>query len=65
MHNTIRMGALSAFALLAMLPAQALGQDAVRQAGAKFRSSCVDCHTVPDKKFATDKAWLIRLKDTA
>lgn len=44
---------------------EALAQDAVKQAGATFRKSCVDCHTIPDKKFATDKAWLLRVKDTA
>lgn len=30
-----------------------------------FRNGCVDCHTVPDTKFETDRAWLNRIKDTA
>jgi len=30
-----------------------------------FRSQCASCHTVPDTRFATDRAWLEQVKDTA
>jgi hypothetical protein len=49
-------------------PLSASGQGltaAEREIGKKFRASCIGCHTIPDKSFATDKAWLNRVKDTA
>ena len=33
--------------------------------GKKFQGSCVHCHQPPDLRFATDRAWLRQVKDTA
>ena len=30
-----------------------------------FESSCSSCHTVPDARFPTDKAWLGQVLETA
>mgnify|MGYP003658738151 CR=1 FL=1 len=30
-----------------------------------FESRCASCHTVPDPSFATDRAWLKQVSDTA
>lgn len=39
--------------------------DAVAQAGEMFTSRCVTCHQAPDLTFATDRAWLTQVLDTA
>jgi len=39
---------------------------AAREAVAKtFESQCASCHLPPDMRFATDKAWLSQIMDTA
>jgi len=52
------------------LPVQALQHS--NKAGARaqnvsklFSSSCIACHVPPDPKFATDRAWLNQVTDTA
>ena len=35
------------------------------QAAHLFASRCASCHTVPDARFATDRAWLTQIADTA
>ena len=34
-------------------------------AGALFRKNCTSCHQPPDAAFATDRAWLGQVLDTA
>ena len=34
-------------------------------AGALFAKRCASCHTVPDVRFATDRAWMDRILVTA
>ena len=40
------------------------GEDFVREAGAKFQRNCMGCHTPPDLRFATDRAWLGQIRRT-
>lgn len=40
-------------------------KSASRAVAKMFRSRCIDCHTIPDAQYETDRAWLYRLKDTA
>jgi len=35
------------------------------QAAHLFAARCRNCHTVPDPRFATDRAWLTQIQDTA
>ena len=36
-----------------------------REAGAKFRKNCMQCHQPPDLRFETDRAWLGQIERTA
>lgn len=44
--------------------AQDGGQSGSRAAKV-FQSRCASCHTVPDTRFETDKAWLGQVLETA
>jgi hypothetical protein len=35
------------------------------KAGAMFKDRCANCHVAPDAAFATDRAWLGQVHDTA
>ena len=37
----------------------------LNRAGALFIESCISCHLPPDPNYATDRAWLNQIKDTA
>ncbi len=37
----------------------------IRAAAGEFRNNCMHCHQPPDKRFATDLAWLDQLKRTS
>ncbi len=58
-----------AVGLLVALGPGATAQEGVRNnlppAGRIFHAQCADCHVVPDTRFATDRAWLEQIKDTA
>ena len=52
------------------LPAQALqgsirNADQAQHASKLFNTSCIACHVPPDPEFATDRAWLNQVTDTA
>ena len=36
-----------------------------QDAGARFTKNCSGCHQPPDLTFATDRAWLAQLRETA
>ena len=36
-----------------------------QQAGKLFSKGCIACHQAPDPRFATDRAWLTQVLDTA
>ncbi len=38
---------------------------ALARAGKLFKQSCLMCHSVPDTRFETDRAWLSQVYDTA
>lgn len=64
--------ALVGVALLAVAGTfhDALAQDKPREmspgeAARLFRERCVTCHVVPDPAFATDRAWLGQIRETA
>ena len=35
------------------------------QAAQLFAERCSNCHTVPDPRYATDRAWITQIQDTA
>jgi len=37
----------------------------IREAGAKYQKNCMSCHQPPDLRFATDRAWLGQIRETA
>lgn len=39
--------------------------DEVEEAGRLFKARCANCHTVPDKDLAADRAWLGQVPRTA
>jgi mono/diheme cytochrome c family protein len=39
--------------------------DHVEEAGRTFQAQCLSCHTPPDLRLATDRAWLDQVKRTA
>lgn len=41
------------------------GPEALAKAGKTFAHSCAKCHLPPDPSFATDRAWLSQVHDTA
>ncbi len=41
------------------------GSASIEKAGKLFRTSCSNCHVAPDTDFATDRAWLAQVFDTA
>ncbi len=54
-------------AMAGVLPVRAENPDrtAVAEAGTKFRQNCLGCHQPPDLRFATDRAWLGQIRETA
>ena len=51
------------------LSTQALGQGEeaafIKEAGAKYQKNCMGCHQPPDRRFATDRAWIGQIRETA
>lgn len=45
--------------------AQEPGPEALAEARRTFAHSCAKCHLPPDTSFATDRAWLSQVHDTA
>ena len=39
--------------------------DPVAHAGRMYSERCINCHQPPDTRFATDRAWLQQVYDTA
>tara|TARA_R110002072_G_scaffold28296_9_gene91089 strand:+ start:3491 stop:3703 length:213 start_codon:yes stop_codon:yes gene_type:complete len=63
-----RVGALASLALLALTALSGMGraQEGGDVKSARlFEKSCASCHTVPDVRFETDKAWLGQVLETA
>ena len=68
MHMKIVIGLVALSALTsAGLQDDKAPQQAHRleQASKLFAQSCVNCHTAPDTRFETDRAWLKQVYDTA
>jgi len=68
MHTKLMIAATALAALTSAGLQEAGAQDAAKataHAGKLFRESCVNCHTVPDTRFETDRAWLSQVYDTA
>ena len=45
--------------------AAAQSDSEIRAAAGNFRNNCMHCHQPPDKRFATDLAWLDQVKRTS
>lgn len=59
---------LTAALPVALLSTQALGQEdaaLIKEAGAKYQKNCMGCHQPPDRRFATDRAWIGQIRETA
>tara|TARA_B110000116_G_C16229965_1_gene313274 strand:- start:236 stop:421 length:186 start_codon:yes stop_codon:yes gene_type:complete len=60
---------LTAAMPVALLSTQALGQGEeaafIKEAGAKYQKNCMGCHQPPDRRFATDRAWIGQIRETA
>ena len=54
-------------ALVGALPLHADGGDAalIEEAGAKYQKNCMSCHQPPDRRFASDRAWIGQIRETA
>ncbi len=65
MRTALSIIALGGVALAASATTVRPSQDDVAHAGALFRKNCVTCHQPPDTTFATDRAWLGQVADTA
>ena len=65
MKAMLPMIALGGAALAASAATQGSSPDDLAHAGALFKKSCVTCHQPPDTAFATDRAWLGQVADTA
>ena len=61
-HVLPLIGLGAAFALMDAPPSRAGGPES---AGTLFSQRCANCHTVPDPKIATDRAWLDQVNRTA
>ncbi len=62
------MKALIAAALVAMTSSALKSEEnksLVREAGAHYQKTCMACHVPPDLRFATDRAWLGQIRETA
>ncbi|MDE0595312.1 MAG: hypothetical protein OSB65_08700 [Roseibacillus sp.] len=60
---------LTAAMPVALLSTQALAQGEgaalITEAGAKYQKNCMGCHQPPDRRFATDRAWIGQIRETA
>ena len=65
MHIHVLASLLAALAAAQHHDAPAAKANPVEEAGELFRSSCTRCHQAPDLAFATDRAWLTQVLDTA
>lgn len=61
-HVLPLIGLGAAFALLDAPPSRA---GAPESSARLFSERCASCHTVPDPKIATDRAWLDQVNRTA
>lgn len=37
----------------------------LKEAGASYQKNCMSCHQPPDLRFATDRAWVGQIRETA
>ncbi|MFP6857180.1 MAG: hypothetical protein VCA73_07910 [Roseibacillus sp.] len=37
----------------------------IKEAGASYQKNCMSCHQPPDLRFATDRAWVGQIRETA
>jgi cytochrome c553 len=61
------LGLLAHAAHLARVPQDDVEEHAVTpaEAGRSFANACTRCHLPPDARYATDRAWLNQVRDTA
>lgn len=48
-----------------LLAAPEISPESIAEAGGKFRENCLSCHFVPDKRIASDRAWIGQIQETA
>lgn len=37
----------------------------IAEAGAKYQKNCMGCHAPPDRRFASDRAWIGQIQETS
>ena len=47
------------------LHAESFEEAAITEAGANYQKNCMSCHQPPDLRFATDRAWVGQIRETA
>ena len=42
-----------------------VGAQNIKESGANYQKNCMSCHQPPDLRFATDRAWVGQIRETA